>query len=370
MDRRARRLIGALLLSGCEDIRPPDDSVLPTQLSLLVEEFGGGMLSAVVDLRRNTRHQIDVRVSEGLRLFDGRRLWEIELMAQGSRWGLRARDLLGGGQLELPVGAASPPEIAALNRNQIWVRDEEHIVRCSLDRPSCGPAAEAERPPLDHAGPGAGFHLRLVGDEVLLVLPQDGEHEGDPILEGVERIVGVHWVHEGFLQRDPVLDRTFRGRATLVAGERAVNHDGDLGEWVDAQPLVVDSAWQIEEGAPSWTGPRDASFSVTASSAAGRLCLAGRTRDDEPQAGDALELIVGPQELMIPLDGSRIDDDRVRVGPESFGFHFEVCVDESPDAGERVPFAAVLRDVDRGSTTVLTTSPLPGGTPTGWLRRP
>lgn len=372
MERRPRLLTALALLEGCVDFRPPDDSILPTQLSLLVEEESGAMLSAVVDLRRNTRHQIDVRVSSGLRLFDGRRLWELDPVQRDGHWNLRVRDLLGRTEHDLPLDAGEPPAVLAMNRDHVWVRRADETIRCVIDRPSCGPTAEAERPPLDHAGPGAGFHLRLLGDEVLLVLPQDSDEEGEPILEGIRRIVGVHWVHEGFIERDPILDRTFRGRATLVANPRPVVLDGELDEWVDAQPLVVDSAWQIEDGAPSWEGPRDGSFSVTASTSAGGVCFAGRVRDDRAEHGDALEIVLGEHRLTVPLDGTRPEAPELRIGAESFGFHFEACLPARLVGRARVPFAAVLNDADGAGAapTVLATSPLPEGTPSGWVRGP
>ena len=69
---------GALLMgAGCQGWHVQRDAILPTQLALLVEDRGGHPLSIVMDLRRNTRDQLDVRVSEGERLFDGRHLWDI-----------------------------------------------------------------------------------------------------------------------------------------------------------------------------------------------------------------------------------------------------------------------------------------------------
>lgn len=359
-----------LALVGCADLRPPDDSVLPTQLSILVEENDGELISAVVDLRRNTRYQIDVRVSSGLRLFDGRRLWELAPVARGSTWNLQVRDLLGTAAHDLPLGAPLRPDVLAVNREFVWARKADRVFRCALDRPYCVAAPEAERPPLDHAGPGAGFHVRLDGGRIFLVLPQDGNDVGEPILEDVLRIVGVHWVHEGFLQRNTVLDRTFRGRATLVTTPRSIVADGDLREWGESQPLVVDSPWQIDEGAEHWRGPRDASFSLSAAADGDRTCFAGRVRDDHPVPGDRLALRIGDHELVVPLDATPLPEG-VHVTPEWFGARFEACTDLRPPLGAGLPFAAVLTDGDPDEKpTLLATAASAAGVALGTLRAP
>ena len=114
-------LIALLALSGCGQISSKSDSVLPIQLSMLVYLTSGEPLSVVVDLRRNTRHQLDVRVSRGHRFFDGEHLWEAWVLQSDGAYTLRFNELLSGSHRELPMRTVLPPQILAIDRNEVWV---------------------------------------------------------------------------------------------------------------------------------------------------------------------------------------------------------------------------------------------------------
>lgn len=362
----------ALLCGGCEAWQARRDFILPTQLSLLVEDAEGRPLSVVLDLRRNTRNQLDVRVSEGWRLFDGKHLWHLETRPSGAGYSVHLSDELGREQERtLPVTSTSEPRILALDRMEVWLQASDGMVHCSLRENQCERAAESGKSPLDHVGPGRGFHVELgpTGD-LVLILPLDGEGQpGQTILTDVKRVVGAHWVHEGFLERDPVLDRTFRGRASLVAVPRAVTLDGDLGEWLSAEPLVVESPWQIETGADHWQGPLDASFSVTASRTEDGVCFAGRVRDDDITPADQVRLSVGDVTLDLPLHPSASQGTSAQVRHEAFGTRFEACARAELTRAGRLPFAAALTDVDdQQPETVLASAPVQAAGGAGQLK--
>lgn len=364
-----RSIAGALALAafaGCAPLVNVGDSILPTQLSLLVELTDGTPLSVVVDLRRNTRHQLDVRVSRGMRFFDGRRLWEIAPARTGDSWKLRLTELLGDTPRDLPLNFPTPPEVLAIDRNDIWVGIGDRVFHCGLARWACAPATDTGRRPMEHVGPKHGFRVAPVGTDLRLTLPMDPTGEGEPILGDVRRIIGLHWVHERFLERNPVLDRLFRGRAALVVRPLPVAPDANLEEWGATEPLVVESAWQIDAGAPNWHGPRDASFSIAAVVNGGEVCFGGRVRDDDSVVGDALTVQAGTVTIEIPLTTSGDS-----VARDWFGTRFEACRRLPLDGGVPVDFVASLTDVDdEERVTVLASAPLVPGEPPGTLRLP
>ena len=63
-----------LLLLACAP--PGPRQLLPVQLSLLLERSDGTTESMLIELGRNLRDQLDLRYSEGWRLYDGRHIWE------------------------------------------------------------------------------------------------------------------------------------------------------------------------------------------------------------------------------------------------------------------------------------------------------
>lgn len=361
------------LLLACS--RPPDPSqaLLPTQLSVLVERAGPRgpePLSVVLDLRRNSRDELDVRISPGMRLWDGRRLWEVSPTFGADGHGLHVADLRTQAGLDLPVHAERPLTLAGMTRRDAWVAfPNGSVAECELDRPVCAPAAVPELP-LDHPGPGAGFQLVLDGGELHLRVPF-APAPGVVVLDNVARIVGVHWVHETWLDRDPLLDRTYRGWGMVRAVDRPVRLDGDLAEWADAAPLVVDAPWQVESGAEHWSGARDGGFSVAASRVAGEdaVCFAGRVRDDDWTAGDTLTFHLGAHSLAVPVLTRETPDSR--VGDGWFSRAYEVCM-RGVSLTAELPFAAIFHDHDgddgSGADTVLASSPSLHGQPEGSLR--
>jgi hypothetical protein len=243
------------------------------------------------------------------------------------------------------------------------------VAECELDRPVCAPAALPTLP-LDHPGPGAGFQLALDAGELRLRVPF-APAPGVIILDGVARIVGVHWVHETWLEQDPLLDRTYRGWGMVRAVNRDVALDGDLSEWADAAPLVVEAPWQVESGAEQWSGPRDGGFSVAAALVPGFdvVCFAGRVRDDDWTTGDSLAFHLGTHSLSVPLLTRATPE--ARVGDGWFSRAYEVCMRDVALTGE-LPFSAGFHDHDgsegAGQDTVIASSPSTKGQPEGSLR--
>jgi hypothetical protein len=359
-----------VVLSGCDIAHARRENILPTELSLLVEDNAGRPLSLVMNLKRNTRSQLDVRVSEGMRLFDGRHLWELRTHQAGQGWTVELDDILEPSQpRDLPLMSTSAPEIVTIDRMEVWLRTSGGLVHCALQRPMCEAATTSAHTQLAEEGPRAGFRLWLTPEgDLRLSLPLDPDQDGQTILNNVHRVIGTHWVHEGFLERDAVLDRTFRGRASLVAMPRDVLVDGDLREWTEAEPLVVDAPWQIQSGADAWAGPKDASFSVTASRTPERVCFAGRVRDDDVMAGDSLAIRFGATELEVPL-GAAGPLDGGFIGRDWFGSHFEVCSPDGARGTGQLPFVAALTDVDGSDgATVMSSAPIDEPDASGTIR--
>lgn len=361
-DQLIGSLLGAgalLVVGGCDDWHVRRDTILPTQLSLLVEDRDGQPLSVVMDLRRNTQNQLDVRVSEGQRLFDGEHLWDVVIHKDGAGYKVRLSDLIEDRSRDLPLLSATEPELVALDRANVWVRTSGGLVHCALTRGMCEASPDSGGSALDHMGPGRGFKLALEpGGDLRLTLPLDSDDAGQVILQNVRRVIGAHWVHEGFLKRDPTLDRVFRGRASLGAVPREVGVDGVLDEWISAQPLVVDSPWQIETGGDGWAGSRDASFSVSASRTTGEICFAGRVRDDHLVSGDEMLLQVADERWTFPLDGRPTSPGRAVVAKDWYGRRFEACVPVALPPSGTLPFFASFTDVDPGGDqTVLASAP-------------
>jgi len=360
-----RRSVGALLLAvglglgGCDQLASTSDAVLPVQLSLLVELDDGSPLSVVVDLRRNTRHQLDVRVSRGMRFFDGVHLMEATPIVADGATTLRFNELLSHRWRDLPMRMGRQPEILAMRMGEVSIKVADRVFTCDTDRWSCLPAVAPNELPYEHPGPGRGFHLWVEDGTALLTLPMDETDAGEPILRGIKRVIGLHWVRERIFEGDKILDRLYRGRSDVRVDVGSVTVDGELDEWASAVPTVVDSPWQLDDGAASWAGPRDASFSVAAMRSGTELCFAGRVRDQAIGPGDRLELVAG---------ALHVDLDLTQTPRDWFGGRFELC-QAHPGGTGVLPFAATLTDVDpQEEPTVIASAPIELGRPTGVLR--
>lgn len=317
-------LLGLLLACGSL----AQGTRLPHAVSIATEGDHGAVRSYLVELRRNAREQLDVRIAEGVRLYDGRHVWAID--------GSAARDLV---------------------ENQAVA---ERIPDGLLDLA------------LDHAGPGSGFHVELDAAGRLSVRLPIQPHVGDGavVAAHVTRILGVSWVQGDTLASRPVIDRVFRGRATLLARRTPIVVDGELSEWSSADVSVVESSWQIEEGGVTWQGPRDASFSIAAAWQPGQVCFAGRVRDDDIRAGDSLELHIRDQTWIVPLSQAQQDAETAVQG-ELFGRRFETCrgVPQATATSLGVFSRATLRDDDGvGFPTVLATAASLTNGPAGFVR--
>ena len=348
-------------LIGCGELPRSRVATLPTQLSLLAEAEDGAPLSLLLELRRNPKNQLDVRMTDGAHLYDGRRVWEILPTSSGE---IDLGELVEGKRVVLPLAGDVHPELLAIERGTAWFSTTTGNVRCTLRNAACKGTDRAPELHLSYPGPGAGFRVTLSGGIVRVVLPQ--APDGLPVFTGVRRLVGVHWVREQRSAAQVALNQTFRGRAIVYATPREVMVDGDLAEWEGASPMVVQDRWQLQSGARGWDGPRDGSFCVAAAWSAGQVCFAGRVRDDVISEGDLVTVRVGERRLSLPLDGPAPAG--AAYGSAWFGRTFEACVPAETDAPSLPFLAAFLDDDDDLPPALLASAPDRGGIPLGALR--
>lgn len=339
---------------------PARRAILPSDLSILAEQDDGAPLSLLLGLRRNSRDQLDVRRADGAQVYDGRRVWSLERGPDG----LLAADQVTGERVHFAAGPA--PRLLAIHQRTVWLQAstfdsgslgaDTGVRACSMKDGRCGVSAVPELP-REHPGPGTGFRVALEHGTLRLFLPQESHANGLTLATGVARLIGVYWVRGGTGEADEVLNRTFRGRARVYALARSVTADGDLMDWPDAAPLVVEARWQLQSGADGWSGPRDGSFSVAAVWNPERICVAGRVRDDHTVGEDRLTVHIDTVTVTAPLSRTWL------------GAAYEACVPTmSVRATDRLPFAVAYRDADPGEpTTVLTSAPAVGGAPLGEL---
>lgn len=351
-----------LFLLACSDIEDPQ--VLPVQLSLMLRVQDGSIRSLLVELGRTYEHQLDVREASGPLLYDGRHLWEwTETIFQ---------DRLGKRTVTLPAQG----ELRGVDRSSLWLQAPEGLLHCSMGGfplwsgiPSaapevrCSPATGGVDLRMNHPGPGVGFGVSLQKGTVYLRLPADQQTQGQAIRQEVSEILGIRWVRVSRASRR--LEKYYRGQASFTAQKHRVEVDGQLSEWGEGMgPLVVQRSWQVERGSESWSGPRDASFSVAVVQDEGRLCLAGRLRDDQRDVGDALLLELEGEHWELPL-GGLVEADHVYIttselelamGRDWYGAHYEACL-PSPPRTSRSSFSLSFLDEDGGQATLLSTAP-------------
>ncbi len=360
--RAAVLLLAAL--AACGPLVPSRGAVLPSELSVLAEQRDGTPLSLLLGLRRNSRDQLDVRVAEGAQVYDGRRVWSVEVGDAG----FSVADRVSGERVRFDAGAA--PRLLAVYQRSVWFDTAVGVRVCGMKAGRCGPGTLPGLP-LTYPGPGKGFHLALENGTLRLFLPQEVSTLGVPLATGIARLLGVYWVRGGTGEADTVVHRTFRGRARVHALARSVAPDGDLADWPGAAPLVVDAPWQLQSGADGWDGPRDGSFSVAATWTADRLCVAGRVRDDAPGPDDTLTVRVDDVAVALPLLGeaSAPAPWTAVLRPTWRGGSYEACLPTSAArASDELPFAVVFTDADPGeATTVLASAPERDGLPLGEL---
>lgn len=382
--------LAILLIWGCEQGIRENPRLLPTQLSMLVETTTGESLSVVVELTRNLRDQLDLRIAEGNLFYDGRHIWEFR---EGEMM-----DRVGGDKRIL-----TPGTLQLLDRLAILLKQNEQLISCDTSQwpewseiptppgnhpVNCQPATDLPALRYTYPGPNGGFLLTRDGTLVRVRLPQDADTEGQIVLRDIDRILGVRWVQDPSEAARPTLERLYRGRAVISAPELAVTVDGDLEEWAEAEaahpgdpvfaPLVVEREWHLESGGESWQGANDISFSVAAARTVHQqVCLAGRARDDDREEKDAIYLNIGAQHYTIPLAPLMVSEAwQGQVGPiqvaiarDWYGARYELCL--TREIGDRVPFSMAWYDADAGQeATLLTTAPSNGTvTPPGWLIR-
>lgn len=369
-------MILLLLAMGCEDNR--NHRFLPSQLSLLLQLEDGTQESVVVELGRDLRDQLDLRVSPGLRYYDGLHIWEWD----GAGWKDRVRGRL----LPLPEKG----ELLGVDRSTIWLRQGTKQLACDMrqlpewsgtpvSRASrgirCEERNEAPSIRLTHPGPGSGFSVWLADHQVHVRLPAEEDPQGEIVAREVSSILGVRWVDRTRKSTRPAFERLFRGRAVLAVESLPVEVDGNLEEWSSLVPLVVEQQWHLEEGGANWGGAPDASFSVAVAEDQGRLCFAGRLRDDHLSPGDHLLLRLDQQKWELPLEDLSSSSHSFLSAPdlkvvferEWYEARYEFCV-APPKIERRYPFSLSWIDVDPGqSPTVLSTAATQEDRPLGAL---
>lgn len=321
----------------------------------------------LLGLRRNSRDQLDVRVADGAQVYDGRRVWSLERGADG----MSVADRVTGERVLF--GAGPTPRLLAVHQRTVWLeagRPETglEVRACSMKDGRCGVTPVPDLP-LDHPGPGTGFRVALEHGTLRLFLPQEHAAEGVALAPRIARLLGVYWVRGGTGEADVVVNRTFRGRARVHALARTVTPDGDLADWPDAAPLVVEAPWQLQSGADGWSGARDGSFSVAAAWTPDRVCVAGRVRDDHAAPDDRLTLHIDTVTVTLPLTEADTTPE-ARMLPTWLGAAYEACVPTSAvRSSDQLPFAVLYADADPGEpTTVLTSAPEVDGVPLGELQ--
>ncbi len=336
----------ALLGLGCASVARGG---LPAAVVVVVAREDGAMVSLLIDLERNERRELDVRVADGARVFDGGEVWSFEDGA--------IRGLVSGRAFGAPNGS-----LARVDAHAGWFVAADEVVRCPITGAACAPApltALADT----HAGPSAGFRVHLRDGVVSLQLPADPTPEdATPLTAGVARILGVVWVPGHAPKAIPQVDRTFRGRAPVRAIAGPVTVDGSLDEWAGAEPAVISAPWHLERGGAAWGDARDASWSVAARvTPEGQVCFAGRVRDDARDDADALAFTLGDDAWSLPLVAGATPS--AAVAREPYGARYELCRPAGDLAAGRTPFRAVLHDVDPDGVTELASAPLVRGEP-------
>jgi hypothetical protein len=268
--------------------------------------------------------------------------------------------------LDLPAGDWS---VNSITGNHAWFRGSGVWVECALDEGRCSESEIGPEPPkMTHSGPELGFRLALdEAGQLRLALPHQVDGAGEVLAEGVARLVGVRWVSGPIHRRvQEYLDRTFRGRARLLAPPAQIVVDGDLSDWT-AEPAVVDAPWQADSR-DGWQGPDDASFAVAAAMSNDKLCFAGRLRDDQLGPDDMLVIHAGPAIRRLRLADPPHD---VVVVHEWFGWHFELCMRPPTELMEtgRTSLSVAYHDFDGDDPeAVLSTAPRIGDWAAGTLR--
>lgn len=359
-----RSFLVCLPLFACESQGSAEFEALPHSVAILARTFDHTNISVLVAVQPNERGTLDVRVAEGVVLPARDRV--LAVRPNGPTPHVASE--LDGKKTEFAL-PGSDWSFAGLVGSDAYFTRAGSEMKCALRSGGCV-ADDAPRPALSltHPGPGHGFRLTLTADgDLRFALPHDAEGQGHVVLARVERVAGVQWIRErASPQVQEYVDRTFRGRAALVASPLSVTVDGELGEWSTTEPAVVEAPWQLDirEG---WTGPEDASFSVAAAVSGSELCFAGRLRDDKLTADDALILNVAANRHRIPLLEST---ESAIVAPEWFGQRFELCMEMPRVFGlqQSVPLGVAYHDDDGdGTQATLSTAPRMGPWSAGML---
>lgn len=364
MGRRSVVALVALTLAACEAQGAGDVEALPHTVAILARTRESTNVSVLVAVQPNERGTLDVRVAEGVVVPARDRVLAVRPIGPTPH----VASELDGKRTEFALPGENWSFTGLAGSDAYFSRDGAGMT-CALRSGECvDDVATRPEPLLTHIGPGNGFRLFLTADgDLRFSLPHDVAGEGDIVLAGVERIAGVQWIRErASPQVQEYVDRTFRGRAALVASPLDVVVDGELGEWSNTEPAVVDAPWQLDirEG---WNGPEDASFSVAAAVSGPELCFAGRLRDDKLTADDALILNVAAKRHRIPMLEST---ESAIVAPEWFGHRFELCIEMPPVFGFRqsVPLGVAYHDDDGdGTQATLSTAPRMGPWSAGML---
>lgn len=373
----ARGLVRLALLAaaaGCaSSSESQDPDRLPRAVAVAMVVGGGQPMTAWFSVEPNPRGHVDVRVANGLEFPGKDGVFGLDPVSPGrDAWRLTER--LGGATVDfaLPTGAHLRP--LRLDDDEAWFYERDAVSgwACALRTGAC--RAVGDLPPelpLTRPGPGAGFALTLDDEGTLRFRqPHQGTTAGDIVASRVVDVVAVRWYLAAPSSRvAEYVDRTFRGRGGLRVRFGAVTVDGELDEWGDAEPEVVEAPWQAAVR-DDWTGPDDASFSIAARWSADDLCFAGRLRDDVLTADDALTFVLRKDRYVLPLAAPELADFPAAVHAEAFGWHYEACVPRPRWTTERgdKPFSASLRDHDEGTDgDLLATAPVFGQLPVGYL---
>lgn len=369
MDRRTRGLT-ALLAVACSQTAEPLDEPLPRAVAVAMTARGAP-ITAFFSVQPNQNGHVDVRITNGLELPGERAVFAIE-PTDDRRIAWRLIERLGGARVSLRLPATAALRPSSMEEGAAWfvAAGTADSYRCDLGTGDCAQTGDpAPAPRLSRAGPGAGFQLELHDGTLRFHQPhQSQDTPGDIVATRVGEILGVRWYHNAPTPRvREYLDRTFRGRSSLVAEFGAVVVDGILDEWAAAEPAVVDAPWQLAER-EGWFGPDDASFSVAVRWSDSQICLAGRLRDDVLTAQDIFTVALGQERWTFPPLSA---GDQSAFHAEAFGWHYEFCRPRPSvfTEGHDPAFAMLYDDHDGdGAIAQLSTAPLYRTLPAGSLK--
>jgi hypothetical protein len=367
-------LAGLLSLPGCQHSSYTgsySNDHLPTWVSATVRFLDGDYGSALVTLG-NPRNPPEVRYSQGLWIFDGQRLLQLESqprvladhevvhdLSVNERVTERQRVLsLGDLGHTLTIDSVSGDQI------NVSIDGQSSWFSAASGAQSMLPGEEWS---MTHFGPGQGFEVVMRPDDVVsLKLPM--AEKGIALFQNVAAIVSLSWITPGDMDTAAlkVAERHYKAVMPIFPVAKPAVADGELDEWRKDKALAVDQEPCVLSGVADWEGPRDGSFGVATRVSGGRLLVAVRVRDDALVFGeDRIEVELDARSWSIPLQEQGpiqgiVGVDGAFTDAVDYGTGLELSLPLPPPPEELGALPLVVRfiDVDPGQgPTTLANAP-------------